>query len=484
VTNIDLHILLPFILLAATAITVMLSIAFYRSHILSAFLTLAGIAASFVSLINTYPLLPGQITVLFILDRYAFFYTALTLAASFIVVLLSYGYLEKQDGNHEEFYILLLLATLGSVVLIASSHFVALFLGLEMLSVSLYVLIAYLSSSERGIEAGIKYLVLAAVSSAFLLFGIALVYAELGTMSFSQVAAKASGDQNLFFSAGTAMIIVGIGFKLAVAPFHMWTPDVYEGAPAPVSGFIATVSKGAVFAFLLRYFSLFDFHMNGALFFIFTVIAIASMFTGNILALMQDNVKRILAYSSIAHLGYLLTAFLAGRTFAFTAVSFYLAAYFITTLGAFGIITVLSGSKRDADMIDDYRGLAWRRPWLALIFSAMLLSLAGIPLTAGFIGKFYIIRAGAGSALWLLLIMLVINSAIGLFYYLRVIAALFRSPEAGARSDISPETSAPIRTAFADNIVLSALAVVLFWLGIFPSFLIDMILKIENSLIH
>jgi NADH-quinone oxidoreductase subunit N len=468
----DIYLLYPLIILAATALVVMLSIALYRCHVLSALLTLCGIAASFAALVRAYPFLPRRIITLLIFDKYAFFYIGLILAASFIVVVLSYGYLKKREGNHEEFYILLLLAILGSAVLVSSSHFASLFLGLEILSVSLYVLIAYIRSRDNAIEAGIKYLILAAASAAFLLFGIALVYAELGTMSFAGIASKAAGTQNVFILAGISMIIVGVGFKLAVVPFHMWTPDVYEGAPVPVTAFIATVSKGAMFALLLRYFTLVDVHIYSPLFQIFTLIAIASMFFGNLLALVQDNVKRILAYSSIAHLGYLLVAFLASSTYAFTAVAFYLIAYFITTLGAFGIITVLSGSQREPDKIDDYHGLATRRPWLSFVFIAMLLSLAGIPLTAGFIGKFYIVRAGIGSSLWLLLVMLVINSAIGLFYYLRIVIAMFMR---NAGYDSSEESATAPGISLADGTALAVLTFLLVWLGVYPGMIIDMI---------
>lgn len=478
-THADIFVLSPLIVLAGTTLVVMLSIAFYRCHILSALLTLLGIALSFVTLIRTYSFLPHQITSLLILDHYAFFYTGLILAASFIVVVLSYGYLKKREGNNEEFYILLLLAIFGSTVLVSSSHFASLFLGLEILSVSLYALIAYLRSSNRSIEAGIKYLILAAASAAFLLFGMALIYAELGTMSFAGIASIAPGTQNVFIYTGLSMIIVGVGFKLAVVPFHMWTPDVYEGAPAPVTAFIATVSKGAVFALLLRYFTFVDVHIYSSLFQIFSLIAIASMFFGNLLALFQNNVKRILAYSSITHLGYLLVAFLASSTYAFTAVAFYLIAYFITTLGAFGIITVLSGSQREPDKIDDYYGLAARRPWLSFVFIAMLLSLAGIPLTAGFIGKFYIVRAGIGSSLWLLVVALVINSAMGLFYYLRIVVAMFRQPAGNVGVE---DSFASVKISMTDTMSLAVLTILLLWLGVYPSTFIDMIQMIGSRM--
>lgn len=471
--------ILPLLVISATSLIVMLVIAFYRRHALTVSLTLAGLAIAFLSLSFVAPELPKKITPLFIMDGYSLFYMGLLFASSFVVAILSHGYLKGREINHEEFYLLLLLATVGSAVLAASSHFASFFLGLEILSVSLYALISYLRVSERGNEAGVKYLILAAASAAFLLFGMALVYAQLGTMEFVQIAKKIafSDKRDAFLLAGQVMIIIGIGFKLALVPFHMWTPDVYEGAPAPVSAFIATSSKGALFALLLRYFTNVDIHEYSPLFMIFTVIAIASMFVGNLLALLQNNVKRILAYSSIAHLGYLLVAFMASGPIAVTAVGYYLAAYFVTTLGAFGIVTVLSDKSRDADMLDDYRGLAWRRPWLAGVFTGMLLSLAGIPLTAGFVGKFYVVAAGVGSALWLLVLMLMINSAIGLFYYLRVITVLFATPEKVKETADFPSVPFPA------GLLMLVLTLLLIWLGVYPSPLIEILEKTVVGLI-
>ena len=236
------------------------------------------------------------------------------------------------------------------MVLVASSHFISFFLGLEILSVALYALSAYLHTRSRALEAGIKYLILAGSSSAFLLFGMALIYAQLGTMDLFRLAASLPGAQNSpLVLGGLAFIVTGIGFKLGVVPFHLWAPDVYEGAPAPVTAFLATVSKGAIFALLLRYFYTVPARSTSApVFVLFAIIAIASMLIGNLLALFQNNVKRILAYSSIAHMGYLLVAFEASNTTASEAVAFYLVAYFITTIGAFGVVTVLSDEERDA----------------------------------------------------------------------------------------------------------------------------------------
>lgn len=477
-TTSDLYALSPFIIIAAAPIVIMLMISIYRNHLLTAILTSLGFIFASYSAYTVSAIVPWKIGGLLVIDQYALFYMGLIFGASFVITLLSYGYLSGREGNLEEYYLLLLTATLGSSILVASNHFITLFLGLEVLSVSLYALIAYVRTGEQGIEAGIKYLILAAASSAFLLFGIALLYAQLGSMQFDELASKllASDSTNILVMAGFSLLVVGVGFKLAVVPFHMWTPDVYEGAPAPVTAYIASVSKGGMFALLLRFFFAVDGYSYPSLMLIFTIIAIASMFTGNFLALMQNNVKRILAYSSIAHLGYLLVAFIAGGKMAIEAATFYLIAYFITTIGSFGIIGILSNNETEADNVEDYRGLFWRRPWIATVFTGMLLSLAGIPLTAGFVGKFYVLSAGVGSTLWLLVVMLAVNSAIGLYYYIRIIVVMYSEWEEGE--------VAPTRTSFAlgGGIILAVLLLLLVWFGVFPAGIMGIIKSMASSL--
>ena len=465
----DIAALSPIIVLAATAIAAMLIIAFYRNHKMTAVITIAGLGAAFAALFMAAPLIPHSVTSLVIVDGYGLFFMGLILLSSFVVASLSYGYLKWRDGNLEEFYLLLLLATLGSGILVFGGNFVTFFLGLEILSVSLYALIGYFRAGERGNEAGIKYLILAAVSASFLLFGMALVYARLGTMDFARIAAKAAALGNdPMLLVGLVLIVVGIGFKLAVVPFHMWTPDVYEGAPAPVAAFIATVSKGAMFVLLLRFFTFVEIRNYPVLVLLLSIISAASMCVGNLLALYQQNVKRTLAYSSVAHQGYVLVAFLAGPDVSAMAVSYYLLAYFVAMLGAFGVIAVLSAKERDADLIEDYHGLAWRRPWLAGVFTVMLLSLAGIPLTAGFIGKYYVMAAGANSALWVLVMVLALNSAAGLYYYLRIVAVQF----ALGGEKICPS---PPRMEVSAGMIIAVLTFILFWLGIYPAPMIRII---------
>lgn len=455
------------ILIAATSILLMLAIAFKRHHAMAAVLTVAGLIAAAMSIVPVVSYVPRQVTPLLIIDRYGLFYMGVMISSAVAVAMLAYPYGEKHEGHREEMYVLLLVATLGCTVLVASNHLASFFLGLEILSVSLYAMIGYLKE-RKALEAGIKYLVLAAASSAFLLFGMALIYADLGTMELPRMAEFSTVTSiPALLLPGIVLIITGVGFKLGVVPFHLWAPDVYEGAPAPVTAFIATVSKTAMFAALLRFAYYPGVQLHRPVSAVFAIIAVASMLAGNLLALLQTNVKRILAYSSIAHFGYMLVAFLAGGNLAVEAVTFYLVAYTVTTLGAFGVVAVLSDSSRDADTLDDYRGLFWRRPVIAGIFTLMLLSLAGIPATMGFLGKFYVLAAGASAAKWSLVIILGMTSTIGLFYYLRILVALYAG---SSERETSAQPLVPI-----GGFVLAVLAALLIWFGIYPAPLQDMI---------
>jgi NADH-quinone oxidoreductase subunit N len=456
----DIIALLPILVISATAVLVMMGIAWKRSPILTAGLTLIGLAGAFLSIFAAVPLAPRQVTSLLLVDRFALFYMGLIIASAWIEAALSYDYFKNRDEHREELYVLLLIATAGCTVLVASTHFVSFLLGLEILSVSLYALIAYLKDRSQALEAGIKYLILASASATFLLFGMALIYADVGTMEFSRIREISLGGSSFaLLGPGVGLIVTGIGFKLGVVPFHLWTPDVYEGAPAPVAAFVATTSKSAVVALLLRYAFLSGALEYRGVFLVFALIAIASMCAGNLLGLQQRNVKRILAYSSIAHFGYILVAFLAGGAMAIEAVSLYLLAYSATILAAFGVVTVLSGPECEADDIEDYRGLFWRQPVIAAVLTVAVLSLAGIPATMGFIGKFYVLAAGADAAAWPLVLILVITSVAGLFYYLRIVVALYSPPERGLVQAVSRRGAA----------VVVVLSVLLIWFGVYPA---------------
>ena len=258
--------LLPILMISGAVILNLIAISFFRNHFLTAALTSAGLVGALFSTAAVYSSVPQQVTPLIIVDGYSIFFMALIFGAAFVVTLLSYRYLELLEENQEEYYVLLLLGTLGSAVIVMSAHFASFFLGLEILSVSLYALIAYNRKGPLGIEAGIKYLVLAATSDAFLLFGIALIYADTGSLEFAGISQVFGSGHFGLLLPGTGLLLVGLGFKLSLVPFHMWAPDVYQGAPAPIAGFLASVSKGAVFALMLRYFTKAGFHASNSLF--------------------------------------------------------------------------------------------------------------------------------------------------------------------------------------------------------------------------
>lgn len=410
--------------------------------------------------------LPHKISSLLTIDGYALMLSVITILSAIIVTYLSRNYLLYQESDKEEYFIILFVAVLGSLLLIAASNFITLFLGIETLSISLYVLVSYRRSRHKSIEAGVKYLVLASVASAFLLFGMGLIYAHLGSLDFSVIASAGTVSFNdIFFVSGFAMMMVGLGFKLALAPFHMWTPDVYQGAPVPITTFISTVSKGSVIAVILRFFYAVHGFSNPNFIIIISILAILSMFLGNLLAIRQQNIKRILAYSSISNMGYLIVTLLIGGSQGISSAIFYILSYFIAILGAFGVITLLSSRDFEAEMLPDYRGLFWKQPLVAIVFTITMLSLAGIPLTSGFMGKFYLVYAGVNSGVWLLVVSLIINSIIGLYYYLRVVTTMFSTSGDKSMQQIS----------LTGSIILSLIAIGILWVGLFPQQIIHYI---------
>jgi NADH-quinone oxidoreductase subunit N len=457
--------LLPLLVQAGSVLLLLGAICVRRNHAAAVVISAACSIAALAVIPLAATRAPHAVLTFFIVDRFALFYMGLIFAGTFAVALLAHGYLERHGIRKEEFYLLLQAATTGAAVLAATTHFAAVFLGLELLSVSLYGMIAYIFNRPNSLEAAVKYLILAAASSAFLLLGMALIYAESGVMTFAGLAA---GGRSVFALSGAALLMAGIGFKLALVPFHMWTPDIYQGAPVPVAAFLATVSKGAAVALLLRFALSTERTGADSLYVALASVAVASMLAGNLLALLQRNISRLLAYSSISHLGYVLVAIVAGDALGAEAVTFYVTSYLVTTLGAFGVISVLSTRRRDCNEVDDYRGLFWRRPGLAIVFTAMLLSLAGIPLTGGFIGKFFVVAAGVQASLWTLVFVLVAASIVGLFYYLRIVAAMF----AEAPANPPPAAAAVAPTA---GLLLGALSVLVVLLGVYPGPIVALI---------
>ncbi len=472
INNDSLIALLPQLVSSALVIVVMMLIAIRRNYNLVAGVTVVGLAATLATIPWASQVAPQTATALFIVDGMSLFYTGLILAAAIGSTLLLWTYMENAAGNREEVFLLLTLSVNGALLLVTARHMASLFVALELMSVPLYGMAGYLFTQRRSLESATKYLVLSAAATSVMLFGMAFLYAQSGRLDFGGVAALFTSGHGLdafLAQAGLVLLIAGLAFKLSLAPFHQWTLDVYDGAPAPVGAFLATVGKVAVVAVLLRLLQMGGvFGANGeypagpaySLLNVLAVVAVLSILAGNLLALRQESLKRLLAASSIAHFGYLLVAIVAGGVFANEAAGMYLTAYVFTSLGAFGVISVLSqaGDGRDADTLAAVRGLGRRSPLLALALSVMLLSLAGIPLTAGFIGKFYVLAAGMAAGLWWLLGAVVIGSALGLYFYLRVIAAIY-----------APAEGEPVRVAhgIATLTVILALVTVLV-IGVWP----------------
>lgn len=432
--------LLPILMLSLTVVVLMIQASIKRDQSIAWVITgigflvslwAAGYARGFTQ----------TVTVLLSVDDWGLYFTTLVLLASVVTLVLSKDTFSPEGERKEEFYLLLVLSVLGAVVLIQSTHMVSLLLGMELMGVALYAMIAFPERGQLPLEAAIKYLVLSACASAMLLYGFALIYAATGDLSYAGIGTKAilAYAQNpVLVISGTVLVLTGICFKLSLVPFHMWTPDVYEGAPTPVTGFLATVSKGAVFVALTRFFIEGQLYQYSSLIGVLSMVAIASMLVGNLLALKQNNVKRLLAYSSIAHFGYLLVVLVAlayqDGPLINEAITFYLGAYILTTLLAFSVVATIAGEEEEKNDITFFEGLFWRKRIQAIGLTVAMLSFAGIPLTAGFMGKFYIISVGIQSGLWWLLAALVMGSAIAIYYYLRIIFAMSKASKISSES--------------------------------------------------
>ena len=455
--------LAPILMLSLTAIVLMIQASIKRDQSVAWVITGVGFLLTLWSASYARDF-TQPVTILLQVDHWSLFFTSLILIASLVTLVLSKDTFSSEGERKEEYYLLLVLSVLGAVVLIQSSHMVSLLLGMELMGVALYAMIAFPERGQLPLEAAVKYLVLSACASAMLLYGFALIYAATGELSYSGIGSRAAvayAKNPMLVMAGSAMVLAGIGFKLSVAPFHMWTPDVYEGAPTPVTGFLATVSKGAVFVALTRFYidgSLYQFSdLNTAL----AALAIVSMLVGNWLALRQENIKRLLAYSSIAHFGYLLVVLIAltylDAGLVNQSITFYLTAYIVTTLAAFTVVSMVTGEDTAKQNIGVFAGLFWHRPLEASALTVAMLSLAGIPLTAGFMAKFFVITVGIQSGLWGLLAVLIVASAIAIYYYLRIIFAMTKSAE-------SPGNSAN----WQEKIVALALMISILVLGAWP----------------
>ena len=394
------------------------------------------------------------------LDAFAAYATALIGVASFLVCWLSIAYLAELRINHGEYYALLLLSTAGMFLLVGSIDLLALFLGLELMSIPLYVLAGFDRRNLRSNESSFKYFLVGSFASAILLYGIALIYGVTGALDFESIR-KGFPPGNPLGTIGLALVIVGFAFKVASAPFHQWAPDVYEGAPTSVTAFMAITVKVAAFMALLRLLTQAFGPVAAGLTDLFWVLAAATIVIGNVMAVIQNNLKRLLAYSSIAHAGYILIGFATGSIESYGAVLFYLLVYVFTNLGAFAVLVTLSEAGHDCDSFDDLAGLARQRPGLAALLTIFALSLAGIPGTAGFVAKFVLFKAAVASGETVLAIIGVLGSVVSVYYYLRLPVVMYMTEAKSQTHRREASTGELLTLAFC-------VAVVLF-LGFFPS---------------
>jgi len=410
---------------------------------------------------------------LYVIDGFGTFFKFIFLTILFLISIISLAYAAREGIGFGEYYALLLLGVLGMMVMVSSNNFVTIFIGLEVMSLAIYVLCGLVTGNLKSVEASLKYFMLGAFATAFLLYGIALTYASSGTIDVKQLAyfiKEDCFDITPAFFCGMALLIVGFGFKIASVPFHMWTPDVYEGAPTSITAYMATGVKAAAFGAFLRVF------YTGFLPFIddwsaiLWFIAVLTMIVGNVIALVQNNIKRLLAYSSIAHAGYILVAFVTGDKVLSSSILFYLMVYAFMNIGAFSVVMLLGRKGEPNEDIESYAGLAGRHPFVALCMSIFLLSLTGIPPLAGFAGKFYIFSAAIKSHYYWLAVIGVLNSVVAAYYYLRVLMYMyFKEPERELGSiDLSP--------AYVVVILISIAA--LLYMGILPR---DMLLLAQKS---
>jgi len=422
----------------------------------------ACILASFLTL-DSHSEVSGN---MIIIGGYSHFFGLLFLISALLTVVLSKEYLQRAQRPVGGFCLLVIFATIGMMLIASAGNLIMVFLGIELMSISLYVLAGFFRDRVKSNESSLKYFLLGAFATGFLLYGIALIYGASGTTSIALILEKCPAlSASKIFWSGIALLFVGLAFKVAAVPFHMWVPDVYEGAPTPVSGFMSTGAKAAAFSAIVMIFAR-PFVQGDSIKLVISITAAASMILGNIVAVSQTNIKRMLAYSSIAHAGYMLAGVAAANQLGRTGVLFYLIVYTFMNVGAFGVISLLESEEERFLSFGDYSGLAKTRPFLAALMAVFMFSLSGIPPFAGFLGKYYVFAAAVNAHLTWLAIIGVLTSVVGVYYYLRLVVVMYFDD----REPIATNPSSIVSVA-----ALGCAAVVVIYLGIFPSWVIAFI---------
>jgi NADH-quinone oxidoreductase subunit N len=468
---INLRLILPEIILCVFAIFIILLDPFLSKErkMISGHVAWIAVVLAFFANLSLWDLQETTFSDMFLVDNYATFFKFIFLASSFLIIFVSMNYLKREEILHGEYFGLILFSTLGMMLLASGFDLVIIFLGLEIMSVSLYVLTGFRKGDLKSNEAALKYFLMGAFATGFLLYGIVMMYGSVGSTNLEQIIktiALGEAGSSLMVWAGAGLLLVGFGFKIAAVPFHMWVPDVYQGAPTPITAFISAGPKAAGFAALLRVF-LFSFvTIKVDWTTIVWIMAALTMTVGNIIAIAQSDIKRMLAYSSIAHAGYVLVALVAGGETGISSALFYLLSYTFMNIGAFTVVILLGRKGQENTGLDDYSGLATRSPLLAIMMSVFMFSLAGFPPTAGFMGKFYVFGAAVKSGFVGLVVIGVLNSLVSVYYYLRVVVIMFmRAPEPEAQR---------IPIAFGTGLVLLISVWGVLHLGILPESLLNL----------
>ena len=426
-------------------------------------ISIAAFLAAIVGAFAAQSVMGSSFSNLLIVDGFATFFRVLVLVIGILAVLLSYRYLDREMAETGEYHALLLFCVAGQCLMAASNDLIMIFIGLEISSIATYILAGYLRNDRRNNEAALKYFLLGSFATAFLLYGVAIIYGITGTTKLDEIrtALMQPGISLAGVTIAAALMIVGLGFKISAAPFQMWAPDVYQGAPAPVSVFMATAPKAAAFAVFLRIFMTSFQTIANDWEPLIWISALLSMTIGNFAALTQNNLKRMMAYSAIAHAGYILVAFAAKSDGGTAAVMFYLAAYALMNVGAFAVIIHICGKGERHLRIEDLSGLAQKQPVTAALLTIFLLSLIGVPLTGGFFGKFYIFRAALESNLIWLTVLGLLNSAVAAYYYLRILVVMYMKEPGEVTNALEP-----LSPGLGAALVLPAIGT--FVLGIIP----------------
>ncbi|QJC31789.1 NADH-quinone oxidoreductase subunit N [Enterobacteriaceae endosymbiont of Donacia tomentosa] len=494
-TNLLSTSLTPLIVIIITVLILLIKISIRRDNLLSLIITNSGLLLTIISIIYLKDINFSK-HYLLLNSNYTIFYTIILLITNILICLISYPWIESHFNYYQdEFYLLTLIVSMGGMVLTNSNNFISMLIGTELISIPILGLISYNLILKNSLEASIKYIILSSIASSFLIFGISFIYFDYGNLNFTYLLTHYSSHvflKNHLNIIGLCFILVSLAFKLSIVPFHLWTPDVYQGSPLPAIMFLSTFSKSVFFVFLVR-FLVYFFKINGNGFILYKIIillSILSIIFGNFMACVtKNNIKRLLGYSSISHMGYLLIIIIYNQLlqrkhlFSLEMMSIYIIGYIINNLGIFGIMSILSNysyfKNNNLDKLYYYRGLFWYDPVSAFILTVMLLSLAGIPITIGFISKFFLIALSIKTQLWYLTGIIILGSSVGLYYYLHVIISLYLMPSKSNKDTyLSMKNNDNFSINFAKNLIL-ILAILTILLGIYPESIIYVYSKLK-----